>query len=118
MISRATPVVQQELAPRSAGSSIIDEIFGWFEARSDRVARITCGGAKHLKAFQKHDCFEPCLPDELPRDEEGCIPKGMIFGARVYRSKQLEPNVILVEGLNMEPGSGRALNVVQFAERR
>ncbi len=118
MISRATPVVQQELAPRGAGTGIIDEIFGWFEARSDRVARITCGGAKHLKAFQKHDCFEPCLPDELPRDEEGCIPKGMIFGARVYRSKQLEPNVILVEGLNMEPGSGRPLNVVQFVERR
>jgi len=116
MISRATPIVMRELDPRGPG--IVEEVFGWFEGHADRVARIICGGAKHLKVFQKHDCFEACLPDELPRDEDGSIPKGRIFGARVYRSKQLEPNVILVEGQNMEPGSGRSLNLVQFSERR
>jgi hypothetical protein len=116
VISRATPIVPRELDPRGPGA--VEEIFGYFESRSDRVARIICGGAKHLKVFQRHDCFEACLPDELPRDEEGSIPKGMMFGARVYRSKQLEPNVILVEGQNMEPVSGRPLNVVQFVERR
>ncbi len=116
MISRATPIVVRELDPRGAG--LVEEIFGYYELRNDRVGRVICGGAKHLKVFQKHDCFEPCLPDELPRDSEGSIPKGVLFGARVFRSKQLEPNVILVEGVSMEPGSGRPLNIVQFVERR
>ncbi|HZU96014.1 MAG TPA: hypothetical protein VFF73_04840 [Planctomycetota bacterium] len=115
MISRMTPLATKELDPRGAG--LVEEIFGWFEERGDRVARIIFGGAKHLKVFQHHDCFEPCLPDELPRDDEGSIPKGRIFGARVYRSKQLEPNIIIVEGERLEPG-GRALNVVQFVEKR
>ena len=116
MIPRTAQLGTRELDPRGPGP--VEDIFGYFESRADKVARIICGGAKHLKFFQRHDCFEACLPDELPRDEEGSVPKGKIFGARVYRSKHLEPNVIIVEGQNMEPGSGRPLNRIQFVERR
>src|SRR3954463_604920 len=116
MIGRAPIVATKALDPKGPG--VVEEILGYFEARHDRVARIICGGAKHLKAFQRHDCFEACLPDELPRDEGGSIPKGMLFGARVYRSKSLEPNVIRVEGLAVDPERPMPLNVCEFTEKR
>lgn len=116
MLTNAASIATQPLDPKGPG--LVEEIWSWFEARGDRVARIFCGGAKHLKVLQHHDCFEPCLPDELPRDEDGSIPKGEIFGARVFRSKQLEPNAIQAEGEATEPGRGLPRNVCLFVERR
>jgi hypothetical protein len=116
MLSHAAQVATKAIDPKGPG--IVEEIFSWFEARGDKVARIFCGGAKHLKILQRHDCFEACLPDELPRDEDGSIPKGELFGARVFRSKQLEPNVIQAEGTAIEPGRGTPRNVCAFVERR
>jgi len=108
-------VVTKEIDPQGPG--LVEEIFAWFEARHDRVARIVCGGAKHLKVLQHHDCFEATLPDDHPHEEAGGVSKGVIFGARVYRSKQLEPNVIQAEGQALTDTSA-PVNTCIFVERR